>query len=346
MSKLESLSAEQEKLMYDVRDEWIDFCLGGHDEVTTTQEQVDWLYSLASLPAPRMMIVDSPKAAMFAADALLCITQAKEKGEKSLESMKRKKLREEFLPVREKALRDVWEQVPDLVGDLEEAKRIVSLYSDLNNSKISSPRFFGLSKDSGWVSFYDFFSRIGIVKHENFLKYKDFLKSGVWGGILYDTVAILIRRPNLIKRNNRFDLHSIKGPAIAWRDGYSLYFVHGISVDRRWVDDPLSLTAEEILEEDNVEVRRTMIDLLGAEEFCKRAKFEIIDEDFDRTGQSRRLLRRTLVEDEDMVVVNVNCPSTSDSYYHRVPPNMKTCAQAVAWTFEKDVNTYAPLQEA
>ena len=43
----------------------------------------------------------------------------------------------------------------------------------------------------------------------------------------------------------------------------------------------------------------------------------------------------------------VRCPSTGGRYLLRVPPTMKTCRQAVAWTagFD-DPSLYRPLVEA
>jgi hypothetical protein len=64
-------------------------------------------------------------------------------------------------------------------------------------------------------------------------------------------------------------------------------------------------------------------------------------------GGVRRLLRVPMVDDEDLVCVMVHCPSTGGRYLLRVPPKMKTCRQAVAWTagFD-DPSRYRPLVEA
>ncbi|HEX7380479.1 MAG TPA: hypothetical protein VF278_25420 [Pirellulales bacterium] len=44
--------------------------------------------------------------------------------------------------------------------------------------------------------------------------------------------------------------------------------------------------------------------------------------------------------------VVVRCPSTGQQYVLRVPPNMRTCRQAIAWTagFD-DAEKYQPLLE-
>ena len=71
----------------------------------------------------------------------------------------------------------------------------------------------------------------------------------------------------------------------------------------------------------------------------------VMDRDRDAGGE-RQLLRVKLEGDEDLVCVSVSCPSTERRYLLRVPPTMRTCRQAVAWTagFD-DPELYRPLVE-
>jgi hypothetical protein len=50
---------------------------------------------------------------------------------------------------------------------------------------------------------------------------------------------------------------------------------------------------------------------------------------------------------EDIVCVQVKCPSTGKLYLLRVPPGMQSCQQAVAWTagFTSPMS-YQPLVES
>lgn len=351
--KLTKLSPEQEKLMIEVRDEWINRCLGGDDTITTTQEQINFLYSLSGFAPPKMLIVDSPMAANMAAEALTLLEYCWG-GANPLTNCFREKRKKALTPEAEKvmntAVKHIFEQVPELFprkeGGVKRAKAILKEFLKEVGLKTHSPGYFGLSFDAGWLSFYDFFTRIGIVKHEKFNLYKDMICSGIWGGILFESMAIIFRRPREVHRDERFRLHCTTGPAISWRDGFDLYFIKGIGVEKRWVTDPGSLSVEEILNQDNIEVRRTMIELLGYEKFCQKANFKLLDEDVDGGGQKRKLLRLDQRNDEAIVLVNVNDPSTGRSYYLRVPPAMKTCSQAVAWTYGETVETYAPKVEA
>ena len=45
-------------------------------------------------------------------------------------------------------------------------------------------------------------------------------------------------------------------------------------------------------------------------------------------------------------LVKVKCPSAEVYYTLRVPPEMKTCKEAVAWTFHMGKKEYNPQEEA
>ena len=69
------------------------------------------------------------------------------------------------------------------------------------------------------------------------------------------------------------------------------------------------------------------------------------DRDTD-SGGARELLCVEVPGDEPLVCVSVRCPSTGRHYLLRMPPDVTSCAQAVAWTTGFDnPDAYAPLQE-
>jgi hypothetical protein len=129
---------------------------------------------------------------------------------------------------------------------------------------------------------------------------------------------------------------SLQGVRLRWR---------GVRVTERIAFHPESLTTEEILDEPNAELRRVMLERVGFEWFFDRVQAEVLDRDQDPGGE-RRLLRVQLLRDEPLVCLSVCCPSTGRKYTLRVPPSMKTCRQAVAWTagFD-DPADYHPLVE-
>ncbi|MFH5806130.1 DUF6745 domain-containing protein [Alienimonas sp. DA493] len=129
---------------------------------------------------------------------------------------------------------------------------------------------------------------------------------------------------------------SLTGVGLRWR---------GVAVDERIAFRPEEITAAEALAEPNAELRRVKMERIGFDRFVAEADPTVLDADTDPGGE-RKLLRVDLEGDEPLVVVAVSCPSTGGRYVLRVPPNMKTCRQAIAWTagFD-DPSQYAPLVE-
>lgn len=128
----------------------------------------------------------------------------------------------------------------------------------------------------------------------------------------------------------------LAGIGLRWR---------GVPIDERIAFRPHELGIAEILEERNAERRRVMLERYGFEEFMNAANAEELDADSD-PGGARRLLRVPLEGDEPLVCVSVGCPSTGRRYFLRVPPTMRSCHQAVAWTAGFDnPDDYAPIVE-
>jgi hypothetical protein len=119
----------------------------------------------------------------------------------------------------------------------------------------------------------------------------------------------------------------------------------GVPIAARIAFDPGSITIAEILTESNSELRRVLLERFGLERFMTEASPEVLDQDRDKGGE-RKLLRVPMEGDEDLVCILVLCPSTGRRYILRVPPTMKTCRQAIAWTAGFDnPDDYRPLVE-
>jgi hypothetical protein len=122
----------------------------------------------------------------------------------------------------------------------------------------------------------------------------------------------------------------------------------------RWrgvqVDDKIafaqSLSGQDTLETENVELRRILIERLGYETFLQQVGGLIRDRDQDRGGE-RQLIAVPFEDDEPLIILKVICPSTGHLHLLRVPPQMRSCRQAAAWIagFER-IEDYDPLVEA
>lgn len=129
---------------------------------------------------------------------------------------------------------------------------------------------------------------------------------------------------------------ALRGVRLRWRD---------VQVDERIAFHPELITAQEVLDEENTERRRVLLERMGYDTFMSQAKAKVLDQDSD-PGGPRRLLRVNLRDDEPLVCVSVSCPSTGRRYLLRVPPSTRTCHQAAAWLagFDNPAD-YRPIVE-
>jgi hypothetical protein len=107
---------------------------------------------------------------------------------------------------------------------------------------------------------------------------------------------------------------------------------------------PEWITAKHVLSEENVEVRRVMIERMGMERFLLEAgASEIHKHDMGD------LFSIDLPKDDPEGVlraVRVTDPSTGRIYFLRVPPTISRADDAVAWTFGfETAKQYRPVVE-
>jgi len=139
-----------------------------------------------------------------------------------------------------------------------------------------------------------------------------------------------------------YRLHRGDGPAMLFRDGWPVYAWHGVRVPGEAIEAPDSLTSERILAERNVEVRRALIEIYGHDRFLLGARAKKLHVDDWGT-----LWRVDLPDDQPLLMVEVlNSTPEPDgafkTYHLRVPPDMRTAHQAVAWTFQMTEEEYQP----
>ncbi|BAY24612.1 hypothetical protein NIES2100_44070 [Calothrix sp. NIES-2100] len=104
----------------------------------------------------------------------------------------------------------------------------------------------------------------------------------------------------------------------------------GVQVSDRIAFESQSITGQDILNTENVELRRVLIERMGYEKFLQQVGGLIRDRDRDAGGE-RQLIYIPFEDDEALMVLKVICPSTKHTHILRVPPDMQTCHQAAAW---------------
>lgn len=162
---------------------------------------------------------------------------------------------------------------------------------------------------------------------------------------LHRDFAMVSERPCILKRDAGGRLHSEDGPAIAWSDGWGVYFWHGLRIppSHEWIiEDRARLTPEKIATERNAELRRIMLERFGFERYLAVCGARLIAED-ELHGQPRRLFEVN-VGYENMEVIEVTNgsvePDGSRRTFHlgaardpRAQAPARTPAEAIAHSY-------------
>ena len=226
----------------------------------------------------------------------------------------------------------------------EEVKKEFERRSLTYNSNIESNVICG-TYEANWVSTYDYITNVLNVQIDNIQYFLDLVEcTGI--GLYFEDCCFVSERLVHFRCDNDFRLHDLEGPAVEYEDGTKKYFVHGIQVDEYVIMEPEKITVQDILGEQNIEIRRLKIDQYGADKFVIDSGGKLID-----SSSFGELFLTHLDGDEDICVVRViNSTSEPDGtfkkYLLRVPPNITTAKEAVAWTFHENEDMYNPTVEA
>lgn len=129
--------------------------------------------------------------------------------------------------------------------------------------------------------------------------------------------------------------------------GSLFYYYENIRVPPHYITNPESLTLQEVLAHVNTEVRFVGMKIVGMDKVMNDKKTKIIHRD-EQKGQVLFQIKG-IFQDPVCYVKVVNSTQEPDGtfkdYYLCVPPDVKTCKQAVAWTFRLEEQEYQPGQE-
>ena len=232
-------------------------------------------------------------------------------------------------------------------GKIRKSLKGSSLRSSLESSLRSS--FWG-QQEASWLAFYAFSRDVLGVKYDaeksrHLNLWLEIAQSCCWW-FPYDGVVLMSDRPESISwESDRKPprLHNATGPALKFRDGWSLYCWHGITVDRKIIEEPESITVAQINKEQNAEIRRCLIERYGDGRYLEDAGAKVIDQ-HPKFG---KLLEIERPGDEPLARVRVlnSTPEpdgTTKIYYLKVPPGMKSVVDAIGWTFNLKPGDYDP----
>lgn len=183
---------------------------------------------------------------------------------------------------------------------------------------------------------------------------------GFWWN--YKNVCLAIERPTLVKRDLLNRLHCTDGPAVQFANGSIHYALNGVLVPSKVILQPEQITTTDIDAIRNAEVRRKLIEHYGLDRYLFHIGAVLVDRVAPAKSlntqdqltnpilgiQGGKLYHTKLNVERAFLVLKNSTPEpdgTIKEYILRVPPEMKTVRQAVAWTFNMQEGEYAPVKE-
>jgi hypothetical protein len=159
--------------------------------------------------------------------------------------------------------------------------------------------------------------------------------------IPHERICWLAERPQLIRQDARARLHSAKGPALRYGDGWSAYAWKGVLVPAWIIERPELLSVRMISSAHDPQIRRCMIEVLTPERFIAEGGAYRVSQ--DETGTLWRQRWRWEAWAAVEVVNGSPEPNgTRKHYFLQVPANMRTAREAVAWTYGLPEQRYRP----
>lgn len=231
------------------------------------------------------------------------------------------------------------------------------IVSNLNHKNISVvfPYITGYL-DSHYFAWMDFMLGIGVTLEAKVMEQYTLYKNVSQYGYVFpfDNYCLVCEKPTVISRNTS-GLHSEKGPAILYNDGFKVYALNGVRVPETVVMTPAEEMSKAWLidnfaKQDNVEIRREISRKVGSELLCNRlgAKlieskygYDLISLDIDN-GTYRPYLRMKNPSVEGVIHiegVHPDCKTVNDALLYRngLKENQIDDVNGVDWYQQGDV---------
>ena len=342
MTRIKKLTPGQEALMAVVRDDWLDFIFKNDQPMNeaAAKSGVAFLYGLAKLKQPRVIIKESPMACQL---GVYDQTYEQIRGRVSnqvheqIYEQVRGQVHDQVSPqvkervysqVRDPIYTQVCEQVRDQVYD-QTCKQVRE-----QKLKYFDPALCDMLWNAGWLSLYDYFRRVGVINHAGLNKYIAYARSGVFYSIFCKDFVVLCNRPAYIKRDENSRLHADGAPAILWRDGWAQYFLHGVRVPADYALTPAEkLDPKLALTEKNADIQRELVRKIGPERVLMETHAKELDAWQDpNTGFKYRLMEMVIGDNIQRRYLYFQHASMPGIFYTKpVPPETKKAFHGRAW---------------
>lgn len=136
---------------------------------------------------------------------------------------------------------------------------------------------------SGTVAFLSFFrhvARLDLPEYEAWQHYESAAIHGSWR-YAHPKFCIVSDRPERLLIDDKNRPHCETGPSHRWRDGWELYYWHGVRVPAHWIEQRESLDPNEVIQVENVEQRAAGAEIVGWPRMLSALQSKTIDKHDD-----------------------------------------------------------------
>jgi hypothetical protein len=195
-----------------------------------------------------------------------------------------------------------------------------------------------------WLATYDYYRNIlGLRAETEAVQGLSRLAQSVGWLQPHAHTCWLVERPERLRGDVRDRLHDDSAPALRYRDGWAVWAWKGVVIPRWLIENPERIALKMIDHEQNVQIRRCMIEIMTPERYVAQGGAVRVAE--DETGV---LWRKTWLSADAWAAVEViNATPEPDGtrrhFFLQVPAHMRTAREAVAWTYGLSASAYKQL---
>jgi hypothetical protein len=232
----------------------------------------------------------------------------------------------------------VRDTVRDTVGDPNELRRAIGEAI----GKVWSQRWhwrFGGRLWPAWDAWRSFFVDVCDLDlaeaKEHYAAWMAAQSAGWWWP--FKDFAMVCDTPEVIARDANGRLHAETGPAVRFRDGWSIYCWHGMRIPAEWIENKASLDPVTALNWPNTEQRRSAAEIIGWTRILEQLRPTVVHA--DPNPMIGTLLRADLPDSPGEQFLQVKC-GTGRDFVLPVPPTVTTAMQAQEWCWGLNPGEY------
>jgi hypothetical protein len=323
--KINKLTDEQKLLLPVYAKKWLEIGLSTKPSDKVLAEQgINKAYKVGGLKPPKKIIWCTSPLAMYLTEFVLKETLKEKRASvrdsvgDSVRASVGDSVRDS---VRDSVGASVWDSVGDSVWD--------SVGDSVRDSVGDSVRasVYG-QHDAYWLGFYDFFNQtLNLKKETKKLEGLWILALSTGWTLPLNNICFSSERHNICTLKNG-NIHNDNGPAIKYPDGFAIWALNGVRVNKEIVETPAEkLDTKLIIKEKNAEVRREIVRKIGVERMCQKLNTETLD----KMGDYELLKLKIPEMRQPAIYLKMRNPSIGVYHLEGVPPEITTCQEALNW---------------